>query len=428
MAERLVCHASETVRSAIDQISFFQLAVVVLTGGAASYAFSTLNPLQEMIRVAMDLTDRQISILQGPALYLPPILIGIPIGLLIDRFSRTRLLTIFTALEIVGTVSTALASNFVAMLLARALIGSMQAANATNASALIAEWVAPTRRGRTLMILGALQLAGVSAVFALGGELALYFEHIPNGWRWSMLGLTVPLVLVFILTLWLREPPRANDEVHVPGWRATAEALWRYRAKLLTLSFGQLVLAIGYTVALVWTTPILARHFKLSPDRIGALMGMALLVSGLLGTLLGGTLADLCQRTGGPRRLISLMMILALVQVPSGFYGIMPSVPLVILLLLILFTLSGMKGIICTTVASLVLPKELFGAAFGALVAISAIFSSTAPVVVSVLADRIGGVTGIREALTSMCVITSLVGAAVFASGRRHFESAKERS
>ena len=376
-----------------------------------------------MIRVALSLTDRQIAVLQGPALYLPPMLIGIPLGLLIDRHSRTRLLAIFTALEIVGTISTAIASDFVTVLLARALIGSMQTANAMNASALIAEWVTPARRGRTLMILAVLQIASTSAAFTLGGELAAYFNHTLNGWRWSMLGLTIPLAFVFILTLCIRQLPRACDTLGISESPATFEALWQYRAELVTLSFGYVIVAVGYTAALVWTTPIFARHFNLPPDRIGALMGAILLASGLLGPLLGGTLTDKFQRTGGPRRLISLMMVLSLVQVPSGFYGIMPSVPLVILLLFVLSSLCGMKGIICTTVTSLVVPKELLGVSFGVINAISAILSSAAPVAVSVIADRVGGIAGIRLGLTSVCVITSLVGAATFALGRRYFTS-----
>jgi MFS family permease len=428
MVERLACHAPSTAKSPANQISFFQLSVVILTGGAAYYSFSTLGPLQEMIRVALNLTDRQIALLQGPALYLPPMLVGIPLGLLIDRFSRTRLLTIFTALEIVGTVVTALASNFAVLLLARALIGSMQTANSMNASALIAERVSPSRRGRTFMILAVLQIASTSAAFTLGGELAAYFDHTLNGWRWSMLGLTIPLTLVFLLTLCIRDLPRASSIPRILGWRATSAALWHYRTKLATLSFGYFIVAVGYTAALVWTAPILARYFKLAPDRIGSLMGIVLLISGLLGPLLGGTLADLCQRTGGPRRLISLMMILSLVQVPSGFYGVMPNVPLLALLLFVLCSLCYVKGIICTTVASLIVPEELLGVTFGALNVLSAILSSTAPVAVSVLAERIGGIPGIREGLTSVCVITSLVGVAIFAVGRRYFPGLEKES
>jgi MFS family permease len=423
MVERLVCDAPSSVEPSDSQISLFQLTVIVITGGAAAYAFSALSPLQESIRAALNLTDRQIALLQGPALYLPPMLIGIPLGLLIDNFSRTRLLAIFTALEIAGTVSTAFASNFTAVLLARALVGSMQTANAMNSSALIAEWVTPTRRGRTLMMLGVLQIAGVSAAFALGGELVTYFSHTANGWRWSMLALTVPLLLVFVSTLCIRELPRASGNRPVLSWRATCQALWHYRIKLLPLSFGYVIVAVGYTAALVWTTPILARHFKFSPDRIGTLMGIVLFISGLLGPLFGGVFADWCQRKGGPRRLVSLLMILSLVQAPTGFYGVMPNVYLLTLLLLVLCTLCHMKGIICTTTTSLVVPEELLGVSFGALNAISALLSSGAPVAVSVLADRIGGVTGIMEGLTSVCVLTSLMGAAIFWAGKRYFPS-----
>jgi len=407
-------------RSAIRN-RFFQLTAIILAGGAANFALFAVGPLQETIRIALGLTDNQIALLQGPALYLPPLLVGFPLGLLIDRFPRARLLALFTALEVVGTVLTALAPSFTVILLARGLIGSMQCATAMNASAIIVEWVQPHRRGRALMLLGVAQIASVSTVFALGGELLVLFDAGPSTWRWAMLGLAAPLGLIFLLTLWVREPPRRADAPCALAWRAAVAALWRYRTMLVPLSFGQVIVTLGYTAATVWSQPIFARQFNLSPNRIGAIMGIVLLVSGLLGNFLGGILVDLCQRAGGPRRAVSLLIVLALAQVPAGIFGVMPSVPLVSLLLIALCTIGNMKGVICTTTMSSVVPEELLGSSFGALIAISSVFSSFAPLAVSTLAGRIGGIQGIGQALTIVCIITSLAGAATFASGRRYF-------
>ena len=404
--------------------SLFQLGTIIIAGAAANYASATVGPLQETMRIALGLTDNQISVLQGPALYLPSIAVGIPLGFLIDRLSRARLLVIFTALEVLGSVLTALAPTFAVLLLARALIGSMQSANAMNASALVAEFVSPNQRGRTLMILGIAQVAGISAAFALGGRLVAAYGAEPNSWRWTMLWLAAPVVVTLVLTFWVREPPRMDGARREVVWRAAFAGLWRYRAMLLPLALGQVLVVMGYTGTLVWSAPLLARNFHLPPDRIGAIVGLVLLVSGLLGPLLGGVLVDLCQRTGGLRRTVTLMIVLALLQVPVGFYALMPTVSWVSLLLGALCTICSMKGIVCTTATTVAIPEELLGLSFGVLSAISAVFVSLSPVAVSMLAGRIGGPASMGQALTGVCVVTSLLGAATFAVGRRYFPAA----
>jgi MFS family permease len=401
--------------------SLFQLAAIIIAGAAANYASATVGPLQESMRIALGLTDNQIAVLQGPALYLPPVALGIPLGFLIDRFSRARLLVVFTALEILGCLATACAPTFAILLGARALIGSMLSGNAMNASALVAEFVSPEQRGRTLMILGIAQVAGMSAAFVLGGKLVALYGADSNSWRWAMLWLALPLVPVLVLTWWVREPQREDGGRRKMVLRCAFAGLWRHRAMLLPLSFGQVIMVMGYMGSLVWSAPILARNFHLPPDQVGAIMGLVLLTSGLLGPLLGGVLVDLCQRTGGLRRTVSLMIVLALLQVPFGFYALMPTVLWVGLLLGALCTISSMKGIICTTATTVAIPEEFLGLSFGVMNAISAVFVSLSPVAVSLLAGRTGSPSGTGRALTTVCVVTSLLGAATFAAARHYF-------
>ena len=396
----------------------------MIAGAGGTYAWSTVGPLQETMRVALALTDGQIALLQGPALYLPWVPGAILLGYLMDRFSRARLLVILAALEVIGTVLTALAPNFFILLGARALIGLAICGTAMDASALVAGFVAPGQRGRMLTIFGIAQIAGMSAAFALGGRLAAQFGTGPDGWRWAMLALTVPLAFVFVLTLWVREPPRtiaASREVSI-RWAFTE--VWRFRGVMLPLAVGPVVWGMGYTAATVWSAPLLGRNFNLAPDYIGALMGLALLASGMLGSVLGGVLADFCQRTGGPRRTVLLLVALALLQAPTGAFGTMPSVVLMVLLLFMLCTISVTKSVICTSLCTVVIPNELLGLCFGILNALGAIFISLSPVVVSQLSTAIEGPGGLGEALMLVCVATSLVGATTFALGRRFFAGA----
>ena len=125
-----------------------QLLLLMLAAAAALYARTALSPLQEAMRTAFALSDNQMAMLQGPALALPLVLLAMPLGLLIDRHSRVRLLVIFSALSLLGSLCTALAPNFALLFAARCLIGLTVTATSTAAFSLVADLCAPARRGR----------------------------------------------------------------------------------------------------------------------------------------------------------------------------------------------------------------------------------------------------------------------------------------
>src|SRR4051794_2614998 len=102
-----------------------RIQMVLLTAivTAASYAGNSLSPLQESVRAALALTDNQMALLQGPALALPMVLAAIPLGLLIDRYSRVRLLVILPSLEAIGSLCTAYPPGFAGLFAARCVIG-----------------------------------------------------------------------------------------------------------------------------------------------------------------------------------------------------------------------------------------------------------------------------------------------------------------
>lgn len=387
------------------------------TGG---YVRVTLGPLQEALRVALSLSDNQVALLQGPALGLPIVIAAIPLGVIIDRYSRARLLMWLAALNLIGSAATALAPNFLWLLAARCLVGLSGLATIPVVMSLLADLYEPALRGRVTMAVSIGQTVGNSVAFALGGMVLTAFGSEPTAWRESMLWLTVPLLPILFLMLAGREPPRLERTVILPSASAVVSSLWNYRAVLGPTLLGIVMMEIAIGGVLTWAAPMFARVHSWPPNRIGTTMAAALLVSGLIGPALGGLVADFSQRTGGPRRTITWLSGLALMGTPTGLFAVAPE-PLSASVLLSLFlTVTLAVAVMGMTLFTVVIPNEIRGLCMSLLVAINILFAlAFAPVIVSTLSGLLGGGAAIGKALTIVCVTTGILGAGVFAFGRR---------
>lgn len=402
-----------------------QLLLLTVAASGAIYARTAVSALQEAMRVALSMNDNEMALIQGPALALPVLIAAIPIGLAIDRYSRVRLLFIFAVSDIVGTVVTALASNFSVLFFARCLIGLTATATSTAAISLLADLYAPAQRGRASMVVVLGQFGGMAVAFALGGALIAIQGSGPNGWRWAMFWLSGPLLAVAFLILIMREPPRTGVAIENPSAREAFAELWRYRPVIAPLAGGLVMAEVAIGAVVVWAAPTLSRTFALSSDRVGTIMSLAVFTSGALGSIAGGIVADLCQRAGGPRRTMAILSGFALLAVPASLFAVVPGVALASALLVMLMTIFGGILVIAMALVTIVIPSELRGLCWSGMVGANTLFAvALAPVTVSMLSIGIGGPAMIGKALTLVCVAASLVGAATFAFGVRSFPRA----
>lgn len=403
----------------------FQLLLLAAAMAAAGLARTAISPLQEAMRVALSLSDNQMALLQGPVIGVPVALAAIPLGLLIDRSVRVRLLMVLILLSLAGSLLTAFASNFILLLLARGLAGVAGLGIVPVVFAILADLYPPTHRGRVMTVALIGQVAGNSAAFALGGALLAITGTDPDGWRWSMLWLNAPLVLIAVSALLLREPLRTGIAIANPSFRQVWHELRRYRALIGALATAVVLVEMAIGAMLIWGAPMLARNFGLPPDSIGAIMAAGMLVSGILGPIVGGALADLCQRTGGPRRTVSMMSAIALFSAPAGLFAFMPGVTSASILLVTTMTVMLAVAVMGITLVSIVIPNELRGLCMSVLVAACILFGlAVAPLSVSLLSGAIGGLAMIGKALSIVCVASSLLAAATSAFARRHLSRA----
>jgi MFS family permease len=162
-------------------------------------------------------------------------------------------------------------------------------------------WVA-SQGAVTLPLLGA--LAGWRLVFAIIGALGL------------------PVVL---LMLFVREPPRP------PRTRAATlrEVVAQYRSRYREYSY----LLVGYGTTSVtafsvinWTPTFYQRHYGATIPEAAAVLGSVAVSCGLLGALVGGSVADALERRGDPNAKLRVLFWCSLgLLLPAVVAPFMPS-------------------------------------------------------------------------------------------------------
>lgn len=411
--------------------SIAQLILVALSVWAVAFTRSSLGPLQETMQSDLHLSDNQIALLQGFALALPIVVCAIPLGVLIDRYSRVRLFAVMVALCVLASVVMAFTNDFALLFAARSVIGLAVATLLVGSYSLVADLFEPTQRGRATTVVALGEVGGGPAAFALGGLLlaadssllATQAELVPSGWRSALLVMAIAPAVVLVLMTALREPLRKDVRVKNPRMRRIWPELWRFRGIVAPLLVARIMVWIADGAVLVWGAPMFARSFGLPPERIGALMGAALLFAGVLGPLCGGVLADACHKTGGPRRTLMALAVLALLSAPAGLFALLGQANLAGAALGVFLMLGYTIGTIALTFGTIVLPGELRGLYLAISLTVAALFSlGVAPLVVSTLSGALGGPEMVGHALALVCGMTSVCGAFVFAAARHHFD------
>jgi len=255
-------------------------------------------------------------------------------GRLGDLFSRKRLISAGVAVWSLATAGAGLARSFWQMFLPRSLVGIGEASYATISPGIIADYYPEERRGRALAIFYAAIPAGSALGFILGGALAEQF-----GWRSAFFIVGLPGLLFAILALAIREPKRGAAEAGAtarlapPSWLATYEMLWRNSVYVtVTLGYVAYTFAMGGLVGFM--PAFLERYNGMTTAQANQVFGILTVVSGLVGTFVGGYLGDyllrytrhaytllsgLCMFAGAPMAVLALSSREPSIYLPAIF-------------------------------------------------------------------------------------------------------------
>lgn len=265
------------------------LAVAYCTGSRTIF-----SPLQELVAHDLHLSDVQLSLVQGLAASIPVALLSLPVGQLVDRMNRIRLLAGLLAVSVFGTTLTGLVHGFWPLFFARMLAGTGATCALPVAISVVADLAAPERRGRALLGLSLGNMVGAAAAFGLAGVLLRW--HGAGAWRAIHFDFAAFGLLVVVVLAVLREPPR-REVASRNGMPLgdTVAALWARRGLLLPLFIGQVTVVMADTSAGIWMAPVISRRFGQTPEQFAAWSGLVILVAGLVGSVIGAFAADLGQ-------------------------------------------------------------------------------------------------------------------------------------
>lgn len=407
-------------------LALFALALAMAVGFTAMTSFATV---QETAKAELSLSDYSLSLIQGLSAAIPLALFSIPIGILVDRTNRVRLMLMLAGLWTVGTLLTAFASSASILFGARMLVGIGTTGALTAALSLAADFCRPDQRGRAMLIVTLGKSLGTAAAFAGVGAIYGLFVHgsiAPiaslTEWRGTHVVLAIIALVLILPVALLREPVRREvaSSTHAPARQILAE-LWQRRIFLVPLFVGQVSVVMADAAAAIWAAPVLSRSYGLSPEQFSGWMGAVLLCTGIGGAILGGFAADLGHKSGRRGGLLYGAVIAAAIGVPAAAFPIMPDVTGFAITFGLLCLCGTVTGLITSVALTVLIPNELRGLCIGLFIAFAGIVGfGIAPTLVAAVSDLLGGEAMIDKALAIVGIVVSIASVAAFSLAARN--------
>ncbi|WP_380783538.1 MFS transporter [Sphingomonas sp. R86520] len=397
------------------------LALAMAIGFTMMGAFGTV---QEGAKAELHLSDYTLSLIQGLSAALPLAVFSIPIGIMVDRYNRVRMMIALAFVWTVGTLLTGLAHSVPPLFVARMLTGIGTTGALTAALSLCADFCVPTQRGRAMLIVNLGKSLGIALALALSGALFGLFAHgsAPAGfagmmpWRSVHLCLAAVSALAILPLFLLREPARQEVAAgaHAP-FKIVAGELWARRVFLIPLFIGQISVVMADAAAGIWVSPVLSRTFGLQPDQFAGWMGALLFGAGVVGAIVGGLSADRGQKSGRRGGLLIGAIVAAATGVPAALFPIMPSVPLFGVAVGLLVTCGAVTGVVTSVALTVLIPNELRGLCIGVFIAIAGLIGyGLAPTLVAAASGMLGGEAHLAQGLAIVGVVTSAISVVAF--------------
>jgi predicted MFS family arabinose efflux permease len=298
-----------------------------------------------------------------------------------DRRNRPRLLAAGVGIWSVFTLLSGVAPGLGWLLAARAGVGIGEAAYATIAPALIADYFPAAIRGRVLSIFYAAMPVGAALGYVVGGQVGSHY-----GWRAAFLVAGVPGIVLALAALRLPESQHRTLNERPGGIRDYLVLLKNRPYVLVILGYAAYTFGLGGISA--WMPSFLQRVHHLSEHAAGNQIGLITVITGFAGALAGGWLGDRLLRrwregylwlSGASSLLAAPFAYLAFTLPPPNYIY-----PLFAAELLIFLS----TGPINSSILSLVAPTMRAASMAMSILAIHILGDGPSPTIIGYLVDR----------------------------------------
>jgi predicted MFS family arabinose efflux permease len=351
----------------------------------------------EPIRLEFGLNDTKMGLVTT-AFTVVYAALAIPMGQLVDRLSRKKILAVSVGIWSMFTAASGLAAGFIPFLTARMGVGVGEAGCTPAATSLIGDLLPEGKRAKAY---GAFMLGlplGTFAALALVGLIAADY-----GWRAAFLVAALPGAAVALMLLGCCEPARGmHDSVRdVP---AVAHPMRAVLSSPVFWAIGLVGIAMsmaGYAMT-TYLPAFFARTYGLGISHAGAASAIVLGLSGVVGLIAGGAISDR-MAAGRPYGRVLFGMVTSLSAAPLVYLGLNAGDALIATVLLGLgWTLYFVYLVTAHTTLIDRFDSRLRGRAIGAFVFLATIGAAGGSALTGLLSDRFAAAaaaTGAGEAI-----------------------------
>ena len=240
--------------------------------------------MEDVRRSEMHPSDLQLGLLTSAFLVVYTITAPF-FGAFGDRGRRPRLLAIGIIVWSAATVLSGLAANYGSLLAARAGVGIGEAAYATIAPALLADYFPAAMRGRVLAIFYSATPVGAALGYLLGGQVASHYD-----WRAAFFIAGIPGFILALFAYRMPEAATRSAPEKGGGFHSYVELAKNPAYVAVVLGYAAYTFAVGGIS--VWMPSFLERVHRLDTASANNLIGGITVVTGFAGALVGGWAGD----------------------------------------------------------------------------------------------------------------------------------------
>lgn len=299
--------------------AWYVVAVLVIAFTFSFIDRQILSLLVGPIKRDLEISDTQMSLLQGFAFAVFYSIAGLPIGRLVDRHHRINIIAVGVFIWSVMTALCGTARSFLQLFVFRAGVGVGEAALSPSAYSIIADYFPPKRLGFALGVYGmgvyigaGLALIIGAAVIGLvsnGGGMELPLIGEVYAWQITFFIVGLPGLLVALWVWTLKEPDRrgymrktvAEDGTETAVEVPVSEVLGYMRTNWRTIVPLNLCYALSammaYGVA-AWVPTFFVRTYDWTYPMAGWWYGWVIVIFGTTGVVVGGWMGDVLTSRG----------------------------------------------------------------------------------------------------------------------------------
>ncbi len=262
-------------------------------------------------------------------------LFALPLGFMVDRRVRTKLVAVGIFLWSAATLWTGLAKSFFQLFLARMSVGIGEAVLSPAAFSIIGDSFPAERRGTPIAVYSMALVIGASAANLLSGgilkwaasigDVALPFVGELETWQFIFVIVGLPGFILGAIFLVLREPPRIESSPR-EGASLSDAFVWigqNWAAFFTFVPIFMCMVAIAY--GQFFNAPMFSRTWGWDPSNYAIINGLSILAISPITYIFAGRYSDKRVAAGDRTAPLKLAILGLFIMIPTA--AIAPMMP-----------------------------------------------------------------------------------------------------